>query len=394
MRESVYLVNGARTPIGSLNGVLSSLTAPELGAVALRGALERAGVDADQPSDVYMGCVLTAGVGQAPARQALIKAGLPYSVGATTIGKVCGSGMKSVMLARAEILAGESACVLAGGMESMSHAPYMIEGARIGLRLGHQKLYDSLISDGLWDPYNDLHMGNCAESCIAAYHFTRQDQDDYAIASYQRALNAIETGAFKDEIAPVPVPQRKGDPVLVADDEEPHKVQVDKIPTLKPAFGKEGTITAANASSINDGAAALVLASESYVKQQQLTPMARILSVATHSQDPLWFSTAPVEAIRKALKKADLTVDDIDIYEVNEAFAAVPMAVMKDLAIPHDKMNMRGSGVSLGHPIGASGARILVTLLYLLQHHNKQYGLASLCIGGGEATAMVIERVG
>ena len=392
-QPALYLVNGARTPVGLLNGTLASVTAPQLGSAVLKATLERTGLPADKLNEVIMGCVIPSGIGQAPARQAMIGAGIPTSVAATGISKVCGSGMKAIMVARSEILAGEADVILAGGMESMSQVPHMLKGERVGYRLGHQTLIDGIIHDGLWDPYNDIHMGNCAEICAAKYAFTREAQDAYAKASYERARMAQANGWFKDEIVPVLVPQRKGDPLSVSEDEGPNSVSLDKIGQLKPAFDKAGTVTAGNASSINDGAAAVLLASETAVSQYNLKPMARIIATATHSQDPLWFTTAPVEAIEKALAKAHLSPDDIDCYEVNEAFAIVAMAAMHDVGISHDKMNTRGSGISIGHPIGATGARIVVTLMHILMQEKKRYGVAALCIGGGEATALVIENL-
>jgi acetyl-CoA C-acetyltransferase len=391
--EPLYIIDGARTPIGSFLGSLSSVSAPDLGATAIKAALERSKIAPEHVQEVYMGCVLTAGIGQAPARQALIKAGIPTSTGATTVSKVCGSGMKAVMLGRNDILVGDAEIVVAGGMESMSQTPYLAKGIREGAKMGHQQLIDAMIYDGLWDPYGDMHMGNCAERCVEKYTFTREDQDNYATTSYKRALESIANGSFKEEIAPVEVPQRRGDALVIAEDEEPKKANLDKLAQLKPAFEKTGTITAGNASSINDGATALVLASEKAVKSQGLKPMARIVATATHSQDPLWFTTAPIGAVQKALAKANLTVDQIDLFEINEAFAAVALAAIKDLNLDVNKVNVRGGAISLGHPIGASGARILITLMYALKQMNKRYGLASLCIGGGEATAVIIENL-
>lgn len=393
MAESVYIVNGARTPIGSFLGSLSTVTAPDLGAAAIKAAIERSNLKPEQVQDVLMGCVLTAGMGQAPARQAMIKAGLPTSIGATTIGKVCGSGMKAIMLGRSEILAGEADVVIAGGMESMSQVPHVLKGVRTGKKMGHQQLLDAMIHDGLWDPYDDVHMGNCAERCVEKFQFTREAQDELAVTSYQRSLNSIETGLFQAEIAPVLIPQRKGDPIAVSQDEEPFKADLNRVNQLQPAFEKTGSITAANASTINDGAAAVVLASQAAVDQYGLKPMMRIVATATHSQDPLWFTTAPVGAITKVLEKTNMTVDQIDLFEINEAFAAVALAAITELNLDREKVNIRGGAISLGHPIGASGARILVTLMYTLQQLKKRYGLATLCIGGGEATAIIIENL-
>jgi acetyl-CoA C-acetyltransferase len=391
--KDIYIVEGARTPIGSFLGELSSLSAPDLGSVAIQGALKRSGLPPEAVDEVIMGCVLPAGIGQAPARQAMRKAGIPDSAGALTINKVCGSGMKAVMLGAAEIMAGDYEVVVAGGMESMSQAPYYVKGMRNGVKMGNQQMLDSMIYDGLWDPYNDLHMGNCAEQCVEKYSMTREAQDTYAAESYRRAQSAVESGAFKREIEPVSIPQRKGEPKLIDRDEEPFKGDPDKLSGLRPAFDKAGSITAGNASTINDGAAALILASEEVVKRHNLKPVAKIVGSATHSQDPVWFTTAPVGAIHKVLSKLKLTVGDIDLFEVNEAFAAVAIVAQQDLSIPMEKFNVRGGAVALGHPIGASGARLLVTLIHALQDTGKKRGLASLCIGGGEATAMVIELV-
>lgn len=391
--SEVYIVNGARTPIGSFLGELSGLSASELGATAIQGVLKRSGVKPEAIDEVIMGCVLPAGIGQAPARQAMRKAGIPDSTGAVTLNKVCGSGMKAVMIANAEIKAGDYEMVIAGGMESMSQAPFYVKGLRTGVKMGNQTLIDSMISDGLWDPYNDMHMGNCAEQCVTKHNLSREEQDAYARQSYERAQKAVKDGVFKNEIEPVSIPQRKGDPKLVETDEEPFKGDPEKLSGLRPAFDKAGSITAGNASTINDGAAALLLASEEAVKSHGLKPVARIVASATHSHDPVWFTTAPVDAMKKALQKANLTVEDIDLFEVNEAFAAVAMVAQRELNIPMDKFNVRGGAVALGHPIGASGARLLVTLIHALKDAGKKRGLASLCIGGGEAVAMIIEVV-
>lgn len=389
--NDVFIVSGARTPIGSFLGELSGLTAPDLGSVAIQGVLKRSGLPQDAIDEVIMGCVLSAGIGQAPARQALRKAGLPDSTGALTINKVCGSGMKAVMLAASEIKAGDYDVVIAGGMESMSQVPFYAKGMRTGVKMGNQSLLDGMIYDGLWDPYNDIHMGNCAEQCVTKYEFTREAQDAFAQQSYERARKAVESGVFQAEIEPVAVPQRKGEPKLVTQDEEPFKGDPAKLGGLRPAFEKTGSITAGNASTINDGAAALLLASADAVARHNLKPMARILGSATHSQDPMWFTTAPVYAIEKVLQKLNLAIADIDLFEVNEAFAAVAMAALQSLNIPSDKLNIHGGAVALGHPIGCSGARLLVTLLHALKARGQKRGLASLCIGGGEATAMVVE---
>lgn len=385
----VYIVAGKRTPLGAFQGGLASVAAPQLGATAI-GAVT-GDIDTTQLDEVIMGCVLPAGVGQAPARQAARAANIPDSVGALTINKVCGSGLKAVMLARQAILSGEANMVIAGGMESMSQAPYYLPKARDGYRMGHGQLVDGMIHDGLWDPYGDFHMGNAGEKCASKYNFTRDAQDAFAAESTRRAQQAITDGAFADEIVAVNVPQRKGDPVVVDTDEQPGRAKPDKLGKLRPAFAKDGTVTAGNASSINDGAAALLVASEAAVSEHKLSPVAKITAVATHSHQPEWFTTAPVGAIEKALAKANLSIDDIDFFEINEAFAVVTMAAMTDLNIPHEKVNIHGGAVALGHPIGASGARILVTLIHALKRHGKQRGLATLCIGGGEAVAVIIE---
>lgn len=390
--EQVYILSAARTPIGSFQGAYSEVPAPKLGATAIKAALERAGVNPDQVGEVIMGEVLTAGVGQAPARQAAIYAGVPASVPAMTINKVCGSGLKAVMLAADSIALGHIKVAVAGGQENMTLAPHLLEKSRGGFRMGNTELKDSMISDGLWDPYNNWHMGSAAELCVKENQFTREAQDAFAIESYKRAQKASDTGVFAKEIVAVEVAGRKG-PTLVEKDEEPFKTDFAKVPTLRPAFDKAGTITAANASKINDGAAALVLASESFVKANGKKPMARIVAHATFAQDPKWFTTAPVGAIKLVCDKANVKVSDIDLFEINEAFAAVTMVAMKDLNIPHEKVNVNGGAVALGHPIGASGARVLTSLVHALVAQNKRYGLATLCIGGGEATALIVERV-
>ncbi|HEY8279109.1 MAG TPA: acetyl-CoA C-acetyltransferase [Bdellovibrionota bacterium] len=390
--KEVVILSAARTPVGSFLGALSSVPAPRLGAVAIKAALERAKVDPKCVDQVFMGNVLSAGEGQAPARQAMIFAGIPHSVGATTVNKVCGSGMQSVNLARNAILAGESECVVAGGMENMSLTPYLMNEARTGFRMGEKKLVDSMVHDGLWDVYNQFHMGNAAELCVKEYKFTREEQDRFAKQSFERAQAAIKSGAFMNEIVPVPIPQKKGDPVLFDTDEGPGKVDFAKMPGLRPVFEKDGTITAANASTINDGAAALVVASREFADKHGLKPMARIVSCAIHAQAPEWFTTAPVEAMKKALTKANMKASEIDLWEVNEAFAVVALAAAKGLEIDEKKLNVNGGGISLGHPIGSSGARVLTTLLHLLASRNAKRGLASLCIGGGEGIAMVVER--
>lgn len=389
---SSYIVSAARTPIGAFMGSLSDLTAPRLGAIAIKAAVERAALAPDMISEVIMGNVITAAVGQAPARQAAIFAGLPTSVPCMTINKVCGSGLKSVMLADQAIRCGDADVVVAGGQESMTNAPYALPKARGGYKYGNGEIIDTLLHDGLFDVYNKYAMGVAAELCATECNITRDMQDAFTIASYQKALDAQKNGYFTDEIASVIVAGRKGD-VVVDTDEEPSKVNFDKIPTLKPAFTKDGTITAANASTINDGAAAVVIASELALTTHNLEPMARIVSQASFAQDPAWFTTAPVDAIRKVVSKAGLTLDDIDLFEINEAFAVVTMAAQDKLGIPMEKINVHGGAVALGHPIGASGARLLTTLLYALKRRQKKYGLVTLCIGGGEASAMIIERL-
>ena len=391
--KEIVILGGARTPIGSFLGTLSSLSAPKLGSIAIKCALENSRVTPDQIEQVIMGNVLQAAVGQAPARQAGIGAGIPVSSGAVTINKVCGSGMKAVMYAANDIRCGEYEIAVAGGMESMSNAPYALTQARTGYRMGPGKMVDVMIHDGLWDPYGDKHMGNCAEACVKEYSFTREAQDQFSLESYRRAQDAIKTGKFKKEIAVVEMEGKKGKSVVV-DDEEPFAAPLEKMGTLKPAFLKEGgTVTAANSSKINDGAAALVVTSAEYAEKNNLKPIARIIAQSTAAQEPEWFTTAPAKAIDIVLRRAKMTVDDIDLFEINEAFAAVAMAAMKDAKISHDKLNVNGGAVALGHPIGASGARILVTLLHALEERGAKRGLAAICIGGGEAAAMIVERV-
>ncbi|MBL7716184.1 MAG: acetyl-CoA C-acetyltransferase [Bdellovibrionales bacterium] len=391
--REVWIVGAARTAIGSFQGSLSTVAAPRLGAVAIQGALKRAGLKPDQVSEVIMGNVLTAGEGQAPARQAAIYAEIPKSVPAMTINKVCGSGMKAVMLGTQSILLGDSDVVVAGGMENMTQVPYIMPTARAGLRMGNAQIVDAMISDGLWDPYSNQHMGNCAELCAKEYDFTRKLQDEYAVRSFQRALDAQKAGKFKEEIEPVMIAGKKGDLTAFETDEGPAKVQFDKIPNLKPVFDKAGSITAANASTINDGASALVLVSAEKGKALGLKPLAKIVSYGVNAQKPEWFTTAPAEAMRRAAKAAGWEMDSIDLFEVNEAFAVVAMAAAKDLKISEDKLNVWGGAISLGHPIGSSGSRILVTLLSALKDRGLKRGMAGICIGGGEATAICIERV-
>jgi len=392
MKENIYVISSARTPVGGFNGTLASLSAPKLGAIAVKAAVERSGLKGSDIDEVIMGNVLTAGIGQAPARQAAIFAGLPTSVPCMTINKVCGSGLKAVMLACDSILAGNADVVVAGGQENMSQAPHLLENARNGYRMGNVTAQDSMIKDGLWDPYNNFHMGNAAELCVKEYKFTREEQDAFAVESYKRAQNAVKEGHFKKEITPVTIENKKGN-TLVDTDEDVSKLDLTKVSTLRPAFDKEGTITAVNASNINDGAAALVIASESAVKAKGLKPTAKIIASSTFAQDPVKFTTAPVGAIKKVLEKANLKVDDIDLWEINEAFAMVTMVAMKELSIPREKVNIEGGAVAIGHPIGGSGARLLTTLVHSLHRTNKRYGLATLCIGGGEAVALIVERV-
>lgn len=390
--DDVVILSAVRTPVGAFQGALASLPAHALGARALSAAFERAGVTADQIQQVNMGCVLPAGQGQAPARQAALAAGCPVSTGALTLNKVCGSGMRAVMIAANDLRCGDFQVVAAGGMESMSQAPYLALGARDGLRLGHGKLVDSMIHDGLWDPYNDIHMGNCAEICASEYKLSREEQDAFSLESYRRAREATEKGLFAEEIVPVKVPGRKGETV-VDRDEEPFKVDLDRMTTLKPAFQKDGTVTAANASKINDGAAALVLTTASEAARLGARPLARIVAHASLAQKPEWFTTAPVGAARIVLERAGLKAADIDLWEVNEAFAVVALAFSRDLGLDPQRVNPRGGAVALGHPIGSSGARILVTLIHALRERGLRLGCAAICIGGGEATAMVVERI-
>jgi acetyl-CoA C-acetyltransferase len=390
--NDVVIVSAARTPIGAFNGSLASLTAPQLGAIAIREALKRAGVNPEDVSEVIMGNVLTAGVGQAPARQAALFAGIPQSVPCMTINKVCGSGLKSIMLAAQAIAVGDADIVVAGGQESMSNTPYLLDKARTGYGFGHSTLVDGMIKDGLWDVYNNYHMGNAAELCASECNISREQQDAFAIESYRRALESLEKGIFTEEIVPVEIPQRKGDPVLVTEDEDIRKVKFDKVPTLKPAFLKDGTVTAANASSLNDGAAAVVLMSAAKAQELGIEPLARIVAQASAAKAPEWFTTAPADAVNKALAKASLTTDDIDLYEINEAFSVVSIANNDLLKLDPAKVNVHGGAVAMGHPIGASGTRVLVTLLYAMKRANAKRGLASLCIGGGEASALIVER--
>ena len=389
--EKVVIVSSVRTPVGSFQGALSSLPAPKLGAIAIKEALKRANVNPDEVGEVIMGEVLTAGVGQAPARQAAIYAGLSNTTPCMTINKVCGSGLKAVMLAADNIKLGETKIAVAGGQENMTLAPHLMENSRAGFRMGPATMTDSMVKDGLWDPYNNFHMGSAAELCAKDYKFTREQQDEFAIGSYKKAQEAWNKGVFKNEIAPVSIESKKGTTVIEKD-EDPFNTNFDKIPGLKPAFEKDGTITAANASKINDGAAAHVLMSESEAKKRGIKPLAKIVAHGTFAHEPKYFTTAPVGAIKKALEKANLKSGDIDLWEINEAFSNVTMAAMKEFEIPKERVNVNGGAVAIGHPIGASGARILATLVHALHTNNKRYGLATLCIGGGEAVALIIEK--
>jgi acetyl-CoA C-acetyltransferase len=390
--DDVVLLSACRTPIGSFRSSLASLSAPQLGSFAIREAVNRAGISPGRIDEVIMGNVLSAGVGQASARQAALHAGLPTSVQCSTINKVCGSGLKAVMLAAQAIAVGDARLIVAGGMESMSNAPYLLEKARGGYRMGHAELIDSLLKDGLQDAYDGIPMGEVAEQCAKACGITRKDQDDFALLSYTRAQNAQNKGLFDKELIPVEVVGPKGEKSSVQRDEDPTKMSLDRIPTLKPAFLKEGTITAANASKISDGAAALVVASLQEAKKLGVKPLARIVAQSSFAQDPLQFSTAPIDAVKRVLEKAHLAITEIDLFEVNEAFAVVALAVQRALGIDRERLNIHGGAVALGHPIGASGARILVTLLHAMEQRNVRRGLATLCIGGGEASAIIVER--
>ena len=396
MSDPIVIVSAARTPMGAFQGVFGGMTAANLGALAIKAAVERAGVEANLIDEVLMGCVLQAGQGQAPARQAALQAGLPLSAGCATIHKVCGSAMKATMLGHDGIAAGSYGVAVVGGMESMTNAPYLLPKARGGYRLGHGQILDHMFLDGLEDAYSKENrgrlMGTFAEDCASSYKFTREAQDEFAIASLTRSQEATKTGKFAREIVPVTIKTRAGE-VTVTEDEQPKKGRPDKIPALKPAFAKDGTITAANASSISDGAAALVISRQSVAAAKGKQPVARIVAMAAHAHEPAKFTTAPVGAITKVLDKAGWSAADVDLFEVNEAFACVTMFAMHDLGIPHDKVNVHGGATALGHPIGASGARILATLISALQTYGKTKGVAALCIGGGEATAVAVELV-
>jgi acetyl-CoA C-acetyltransferase len=389
--KEVVIVSAVRTPIGGYMGSLSSLKSTELGSIAIKEAINRAGIKGEDVSEVIMGCVLPAGLGQAPARQAAIGAGLPDSIPCMTINKVCGSGLKSVMLAEQAIKCGDAEIVVAGGFESMSNAPYYLMKARQGYRMGNGELIDGMVHDGLWDVYNDYHMGSAAELCAREMNISREDQDNFAEQSYKRTLDSVEKGHFKDEIVPVEIKTKK-ETITVTEDDDPKRANFEKGRTLKPSFEKDGTVTAFNSSSINDGAAALVIMSADKAKELGLTPLAKIVSQGSFANKPEWFTTAPAYAIEKVLKKANLTTADIDLFESNEAFAVQSCAVMQLAKLDPEKVNVRGGAVALGHPIGASGARILTTLLHAMKDRNAKRGLATLCIGGGEASALIVER--
>ncbi len=389
--KEVVIVSATRTPIGSFGGVLSSMTATQLGAHAIKSALEKIKLDPKEIQEVYMGNVLSAGVGQAPVTQATIFAGLPNNIPGTTINKVCASGMKAIMLAAESIMLGDNDCVVAGGMESMSNVPYYLDKARTGYKLGNATVTDGLVKDGLWDVYKDYHMGSAAELCASEKHISREDQDAYAIESYRRSNEAYSAGRFKDEISPVSIPVRGKDPMVVSEDEEYKNLRADKVATLKPAFQKDGTVTAANASKLNDGAAAVVLMSREKADKLGIKPIARIVSFADAQQAPEWFTTTPSKAIPRALEKVGMKLDQIDYFELNEAFSVVAIANNREMKLDPAKVNVNGGAVSLGHPLGASGARIIVTLLNVLKQKNGKFGAAGICNGGGGASAMVVE---
>ena len=389
--KKVVITSAKRTPIGSFNGSLASLSAGQLGSIAIKGVLDESKISPELIDEVIMGNVLTAGIGQAPARQAAIFAGLPDKTECMTINKVCGSGLKAVMLAAQAIQTGNAEVIIAGGQESMSNAPYILDEARNGYRLGNGEIIDSLVKDGLWDVYNNIHMGNCAEACAKEFNFTREELDAFAINSYKRALDAQKSGRFKDEIIEIKIKAGREE-VLVNSDEEPGKVKFDKVPTLRPVFDKNGVVTAANASSINDGAAALLVMSEEKAKQLGLTPLVEIIEQSSAAKDPMHFTTAPSDSINKVIKKANLKLSDIDLFEINEAFAVVSLANNKLLGLDDRSVNVNGGAVALGHPIGASGARVLVTLIHEMKKRKSKYGLASLCIGGGEAASLIVKN--
>ena len=391
--NEVVITGAARTAAGSFLGALADIPAPKLGAVAIAEAVSRSGVKKEDVDQVIMGNVLGAGIGQAPARQAGIFAGIPVSAGALTINKMCGSGLKAVMLAAQAVATDEFDVVVAGGMESMSQAPYLLKRGRTGYRLGNDTLYDHMMVDGLIDSYNGIHMGNCAELLSREHRISREDQDEYAATSYRRALTAIREGKFDKEIVGVEIPQKKGAPVVFRVDEEPGKGTIEKFPSLKPAFEKEGTVTAGNASTINDGAAAVIVMSAEAAGRRGIRPMARILGYTTASLEPVWFTVAPIDAIRKLFQKTGVAKDQVGLFEINEAFSSVAVAAIRNLQLDPERVNVHGGAVALGHPIGASGAKILTTLLYAMEERGERYGVASLCIGGGEAVAMLVERL-
>lgn len=393
MDNGVYILSGMRTPIGAFQGALSGFTAPQLGAHAIRAALESAGVAPEAIDEVLMGNVLSAAIGQAPARQASKAAGIPDAVPCTTINKVCGSGMKTVMMGAQAIKCGDAHLVVAGGMESMTNAPYALPTGRSGFRMGNAQALDLMIHDGLWDPYNNVHMGTCGDLCARETNFSREELDAFSAESYRRAQAAQASGVLAAEISPISVPQRKGDPVVVAQDEEPGRGNPAKLPELRPAFAKDGVTTAGNASSINDGGAAIILASGSAVEAHGLKPIGRVVGYAQHAQDPQWFTTAPAGAVKKLLDAQGLTVNDVDLFEINEAFAVVAMVVAREVGIPHEKLNVNGGAVSIGHPIGMTGTRLVLTALHELRRRGGRYAVASPCIGGGEATAVLIEAL-
>lgn len=392
--KEVFIVSAVRTPIGSLGGSLAGFSATKLGGFVIKEAMKRAGISRDLVDEVYMGNVLSANLGQAPARQASLFAGIPDKVPCTTINKVCASGMKSIIIGAQTILNGHNNVIVAGGMESMSNAPHYLPAMRNGMKLGHTQVVDGMIKDGLWDVYNDYHMGNAAELCAREYKISREEQDEYAIQSYTRSAKATDDGRFKEEILPIEIPQRKGDPVIMDKDEEYTKTSFERIPALRPVFEKDGTVTAANASTINDGAAAVVLMEKAVAEKHGIKPLARIRAHGDAAQAPEWFTTAPAKAIPIAIERAGLTAADIDYYEINEAFAVVSLVALKDLKLDPAIVNVNGGGVSLGHPIGATGARIVVTLLHVLKQNGGKYGVAALCNGGGGASALVIEALG
>lgn len=391
--KEVYIISAVRTPIGSFNGSLSKVPATELGSTAIKAALKKANLDPTEVDEVLMGCVLQAGLGQAPARQAAIKSGIGENVPCTTVNKVCASGMKAISMGAQSIAAGDADVIVAGGMENMSAVPHYLPNSRTGTKLGNITMIDGMVHDGLTDAYDQKHMGTCADKCATEYNFSREEQDEFAINSYNKAAEAWKSGAFKDEVVPVEIPQRKGDPIVFAEDEEYKNVKMEKIPQLRPVFSKDGTVTAANASTLNDGAAAVILMSKEKAERLGVKPLAKIVSYADAAQAPEWFTTAPSKAIPKALKKANLENSDIDFWELNEAFSVVGLANIKELGLDASKVDIHGGAVALGHPLGCSGARIIVTLLHILKQKNAKKGCAGICNGGGGASAMVIENM-